>query len=37
MWLKAYRNQVDAKTGPGYGRSFTAEQGGLLKLLSTRL
>jgi PKD domain len=37
MWLKAYRNQVDAKTGSGSGKSFTAEQGALLKLLSTRL
>ena len=36
-WLKAYRNQVDAKTGSGPGKSFTAAQGALLKQLSTRL
>ena len=35
--LNAFRNQVDAKTGPEPGKSFTAEQGALLKLLSTRL
>jgi hypothetical protein len=28
---------VDAKTGSGPGKSFTAAQGALLKLLSTRL
>jgi hypothetical protein len=35
--LNAFRNQVDAKTGPEPGKSFTVEQGALLKLLSTRL
>jgi hypothetical protein len=28
---------VDAKTGPEPGKSFTVEQGALLKLFSTRL
>jgi hypothetical protein len=36
-WLRAFRNQVDAKTGSGPGKSFTAAQGALLKQLSTRL
>ena len=35
--LAAFRNQVDAKTGTQPGKSFTSEQGALLKLLSTRL
>jgi len=35
--LSAFRNQVDAKTGPELGKSFTTDQGALLKLLSTRL
>jgi hypothetical protein len=35
--LSAFRSMVDAKTGPGPGKSFTAEQGALLKLLSRRL
>jgi hypothetical protein len=35
--LNAFRNDVDAKTGTEPGKSFTAEQGALLKLLSTRL
>ena len=35
--LNAFRNMVDAKIGPEAGKSFTAEQGALLKLLSTRL
>jgi hypothetical protein len=35
--LKAFRNQVDAKTGAEPAKSFTAEQAALLKLLSTRL
>ena len=35
--LGAFRNQVDAKTGTQPGKSFTSEQGALLKLLSTRL
>jgi predicted extracellular nuclease len=33
--LESFRNQVDAKTGAG--KTFTDEQGALLKLLSTRL
>jgi uncharacterized protein len=33
--LEAFRNQVDAKTGAG--KTFTDEQGALLKLLSTKL
>lgn len=35
--LNAFRNMVDAKTGLEPGKSFTAEQGALLKLLSRRL
>jgi predicted extracellular nuclease len=35
--LTAFRNQVDAKTGTEPGKSFTSDQGALLKLLSTRL
>jgi predicted extracellular nuclease len=35
--LNAFRNMVDAKTGPEPGKSFTAEQGALLKVLSRRL
>ena len=35
--LNAFRNQVDAKTGSEPGKSFTSDQGALLKLLSTRL
>jgi hypothetical protein len=35
--LKSFRNTVDSMTGPQPGKSFTAEQGALLKLLSTRL
>ena len=35
--LGAFRNMVDAKTGSEPGKSFTAEQGALLKLLSTQL
>ena len=35
--LKSFRNTVDSMTGSQTGKSFTADQGGLLKLLSTRL
>jgi len=35
--LKAFRNAVDGRTGTQPGKSFTAEQGAELKLLSTRL
>jgi hypothetical protein len=35
--LKSFRNTVDSMTGSQPGKSFTAEQGALLKLLSTRL
>jgi uncharacterized protein len=35
--LRSFRNTVDGMTGPQPGKSFTAEQGALLKLLSTRL
>jgi hypothetical protein len=35
--LKSFRNTVDGMTGSQPGKSFTAEQGALLKLLSTRL
>jgi predicted extracellular nuclease len=35
--LKSFRNTVDGMTGPQPGKSFTAEQGAQLKLLSTRL
>lgn len=35
--LRSFRNPVDGMTGSQPGKSFTAEQGALLKLLSTRL
>jgi hypothetical protein len=35
--LKAFRNAVDGRTGTQSGKSFTAQQGAELKLLSTRL
>jgi hypothetical protein len=35
--LAAFRNQVDAKTGTGPGKVFTAAQGALLKALSREL
>jgi hypothetical protein len=35
--LKSFRKTVDGMTGPQPGKSFTAEQGAELKLLSTRL
>jgi uncharacterized protein len=35
--LKSFRNTVDSMTGTQPGKSFTREQGALLKLLSTRL
>ncbi len=35
--LKSFRKTVDGMTGPQLGKSFTAEQGAELKLLSTRL
>jgi len=35
--LKAFRNAVDGRIGTQPGKSFTAEQGAELKLLSTRL
>jgi hypothetical protein len=35
--LKSFRNTVDSMTGSQPGKSFTAEQGARLKLLSTRL
>jgi hypothetical protein len=35
--LKSFRNTVDGMTGSQPGKSFTADQGALLKLLSTRL
>jgi hypothetical protein len=35
--LKAFRNAVDGRTGTQPGKSFTAQQGAELKLLSTRL
>jgi hypothetical protein len=35
--LKAFRNAVDGRTGTQPDKSFTAQQGAELKLLSTRL
>jgi predicted extracellular nuclease len=35
--LRSFRNTVDGMTGPQPGKSFSAEQGAELKLLSTRL
>jgi uncharacterized protein len=35
--LNAFRNEVDAMTGAEPGKAFTAAQGALLKLLSTKL